>query len=467
MISRGMKIPRDKKGGNMRKNNKRITVCIIAMTVFIQLSACQKNPTTELIPNKSSNEFSRTVFDAPKEPYTYEAPSHWNEFFDIKNVEVEINSDIYLPDKNTYPVFLLSKRIISSDEVKKIVEVMGGEVIKARAGGSDREETIEEIEIVSRGQYCGVDEKTGEPIYEEYEGQDEQLEKLKAMLNAIGDNSPWSMIDSTSFSLPMDKAFLTADGNNIFVSGTSNNIRVSTYSKGYVQLEKWVLEGDAFPGESPHELKNIFISSTEAQNAGTEFLRNIGISNYVVAATEKARILLRSSAVLSEGWQITLIRDDGLRNPVDILNYSAGGLLMYPEEEYAASWPAEQITVFADETGVRQFSWSNATEIRGIANKNVQLKPFSDIQSTIRNALKFSLSWFNEEKTYANSKLEVMVTRVALTRCIQRLPGDDITACFAPAWVVFVTTRQSLEDGTEPTILVISAIDNTYINIRG
>ncbi|MEG1882742.1 MAG: hypothetical protein RR224_03360 [Clostridia bacterium] len=55
----------------------------------------------------------------------------------------------------------------------------------------------------------------------------------------------------------------------------------------------------------------------------------------------------------------------------------------------------------------------------------------------------------------------------ARTRCIQRMPGDENIAYFAPAWVVFVTTKQSIEDGIEPTILAVSAIDNTYINIRG
>ncbi|MEG1525890.1 MAG: hypothetical protein RR475_12900, partial [Clostridia bacterium] len=55
----------------------------------------------------------------------------------------------------------------------------------------------------------------------------------------------------------------------------------------------------------------------------------------------------------------------------------------------------------------------------------------------------------------------------ARTRCIQRMPGDENIAYFAPAWVIFVTTKQSIEDGIEPTILAVSAIDNTYINIRG
>ncbi|HML69191.1 MAG TPA: DUF6034 family protein [Clostridia bacterium] len=445
----------------------RIIICILIVFIISQQFGCQKTPVTELIPNKLSSEFSEIVSDAPKNPYTYEAPSQWNENIILKNVEIEVNANIDLPNENTYPVYLVTQHNLAGNRLEKIVEIFGGHAIKVRAAGTNREEILEEIAFVARGQYSGIDEETGEPLYEAYEGQDEQLAKLEAELSNLEENTPWKQINEKSFILPMDQVYMSAGGKSTYVSGTENIIKVATYPIGYIQLEKWVLEGEAIPGEAAHELQNISISSVDAQKVATSFIEEIGLDHYIIAESNKARIVLRSYSVLTEGWQITFVRDDGLSDPVDILKYSAGGLLAYPEEEYAASWPAEQITVFVDETGVKQFSWSNAKEISGIANENVQLESFSNIQRSIRNALKFSLSWFNDEKTYENSKLEVLVTRIALTRCIQRMPGDENIAYFAPAWAVFVTTKQSIEDGIEPTILVVSAIDNTYINIRG
>lgn len=451
----------------MKKYRIFVALCLLEALFATQLGGCKTAPPKDIVPNKATNELSKAVHAEAAAPYRYDAPTHWSEDMQLHNIKIHIDAEIALPEEQTFPVYSVSRHKCLDNALRSIVETMGGEIAKVRKTGMGREEILEEIAYVARGAYAGLDEKTGQPVYGAYEGQDEQLEKLKTQLDRIEETDKWSPVHPDSYLLPMDQTFLSDGGKKLYVSGRGENVRITTFYKGYIQLEDWVLEGDAFPGELPHKLRNITLSREEAQRRAEAFMVQCGLNDYVIASLQKARILFRTYEVMTEGWQITFVRDDGLQAPIDLLRYSAGGLLSYPEEDYAASWPAEQITVFLDEFGIQSFSWMNARLVNGVMNENVQLIPFLEIQDTIRNALKFRLSWFNEEKAYADSELDVVVTQISLTRCTQRIAGEEDQAYYAPAWAVFVTTEQNLEDGIDPTILVIGALDGSFINVRG
>ena len=91
------------------------------------------------------------------------------------------------------------------------------------------------------------------------------------------------------------------------------------------------------------------------------------------------------------------------------------------------------------------------------ANENVTLLPFDEIQEHIRRLLKNSLRG-------GGSFGDLIFERMMLSTALCRLPDQPAEALLVPVWVILLTTEQEKEMHHELSLLLINALDGTYIN---
>ena len=53
---------------------------------------------------------------------------------------------------------------------------------------------------------------------------------------------------------------------------------------------------------------------------------------------------------------------------------------------------------------------------------------------------------------------------MALTSVLQRIPNQSDEALLVPAWMLLLTTQRQQEQGLAESVLLINALDGSYIN---
>lgn len=102
---------------------------------------------------------------------------------------------------------------------------------------------------------------------------------------------------------------------------------MTTAKHGIVQPEKWVVSGNAYPGEPVGTtIDNVNISQDNAVDTIERTLESLGISNFSITEIDKARSLHNFTyETLSTGWRIILCRNDGNSIPFDLRSTNSVG----------------------------------------------------------------------------------------------------------------------------------------------
>ncbi|HWP22268.1 MAG TPA: DUF6034 family protein [Candidatus Cryosericum sp.] len=432
---------------------------------FLVLCACQPTPNAEAVVGMNDQQAAIAAEAAP-ESNAYTVPERWQETMMLKNATIVFDAELEIPSAEHYPVGILEKHKFTNKEFEAVISNFLGNPIETRPAGTSREELLEDLEVAIRGYYLGDDEETGEPIFGSYPGQEEEIADLQQRLEELGDSSIWQSIDSDAYALPNNSAFRGEENQVIYATGYTNYLLLSAYRNGVLQPESWVLQGEAVPGEKPHALENVEISAEAAQLQADALLQKLDLTSMSLATVEKARIVLPSNETASEGWNLTYALNDGNLHPIQMGLYSSGGILLFStEDSYAETWQPTMITVYVDNSGVELFCWSNPLDQTGIANANARLIPFEDVQEAIRKLLKYALSW-TDSQTNTDSQMQVTVSRVVLSNCIQPIKDDATHAYLLPAWIVFLTSDY-YQDNPQVTVFAVNALDGSLIHMKG
>ncbi len=384
----------------------------------------------------------------------------------LKNATVVFNADVEIPTEEHFPVGILEKHTFTDKEFETVLSNFLGNPIETRPAGTSREELLEDLEIAVRGYYLGDDEETGEPIFGSYPGQEEEIADLQQRLQELDGSSIWQSIGSNSYTLPNNNVFRGEDNKTVYAVGHTDYILLSAYRNGLLQPERWVLQGDAVPGEKPHALENVEISAETAQQQADALIRKIGLSSMSLAYAEKTRIVSPSNETVSEGWNLTYALNDGNIRPIHIGLYSSGGILSFSKtESYAAIWQPTMITIYVDKSGIGMFCWADPLDQTGVVNANARLIPFEDVQESIRKLLKYALSW-TDSRTNDDVRMQVTVSRVVLSNCIQPMKDDTTHSYLLPAWIVFLTSNY-FQDNSLADVFAVNALDGSLIHMKG
>lgn len=440
------------------------TYTILFLTGIAFLIACQPTPETEVVQNRKDGTLEQVIRAtaaptfAPEEKY--EAPEKWTEKLEFRGEKIYIDADIEIPGGNAFQVLTITTDEFHKENALELVHSLLGDNLELREQERSYEELLADLQNVQKGSFVDLDEKTGEPIWGPYEGQEEEIRELKELLAKTSPDASFvPLTDKIDF--PVSTVMLrTEEGTCWYWKCTDKRFYAKKNRTGVIQTEAVVLYGEAYPGEKGHDLEVAGITKEEAVEKAMEFIAPLHREELQVENVEKARILDDYTyETLCTGYYITIVGNPANTIPCLYFDYDGLYALDFTEDnetEYRKRWVQEEIRIFVSAEGVESFGWSYRKRVVNTANENVALLPFEQIQERIRTLLEFGVQEGNHDPIY--------ITRIVLSSAIQQIPNQGDEAFMVPAWMIFLTTESLQRAGLRISLMKISALDGSYIS---
>ena len=469
----------------MHRKLRAHTAAFLALLLAL-LSACQPTPEVEPVVNKGDGVYEQKLSEAqataaPQNgqaaasaaapvptaaPDPYLTQPHWQEAIAFRNFTIDIDVDVEAPEAGLFPVYAVEGADFADGDarVAQVLDCLLEDVVGVRPGGDTREDVYRMMQAMLQGQY---DEASGEfipPNDDEAERIVSEMTELAATAPTADSYEPAPGIEPVATGT--HRAYKLANGEEWDVRIEPDALTVQRLPGGAVQPERWVLEGAAVAGETPHPLEHVELTQAEAEAIVADFLERADIGTFGVSLMEKARIVRNyTGETISEGYRFECTRVGGDCLPFSFRQYSGGNSLRFSDDAYAPGLPQETMTLYVDGGGVRQFVWTAPLTIVEQAAQNIELLPFDQMQSLIRQALRASLSWTGDKQSgsvFSGGR----VTRVVLSACC--IPQKDAPGRFylTPAWFVLVSLNELEAKGALPQAIAINAVDGSRIAIE-
>ncbi len=443
---------------------KKTFFCLILCLIFLFVCACQPTPTEEAVINRADGVLEKTIRTNPVSPYKYDAPMRWEESFFAREQEIRISADIELPESEQYPVTTIKRHLFTSNDAISFLQSFCPGDWSIRVNEYSLDELMTDLQNTSKGAVVDVDEETGELIWETYEGQQERMEQLQKLIEETPSEDTYIPLSTNTLSFRLNRQRLKdCKGNSWYIICRESYITLERYRDGNIQMENWVMQGDATPGEEPHELMNIHISKEDAIAIGNATIESLGLKDFGLADVQKARETQSYTyAVYGEGYWLTYVPTLQGAVPCFYGDFVDPAFLNFTQNDeiaYAAGWPQEDIQMFVTEDGVLFISWSDPKETILTANSNVKLLPFEDIQKNLKKLLDYGSG--------GGKGSPIMIKRMVLTTSIAQIPYQGDEAFLVPTWAVFLTSEMYEQQNLDMGVLLINALDGSYINRFG
>lgn len=444
-----------------------LLVCGLMATMVI---ACQPTPDAEAVVSRAEGTLEQAVRAVPEKPYRYEAPAHWKETMTVRDHSVIIDADVEVPKTDEFPVYTLRNSHFDRQTCIDTLSAVYGDAAKLREQLYSYDEVLTDLQNVEKGMLTGIDEDTGELIWEPYEGQEEEAAKLRQLLTELDVHDTFVPFTASNLDFPVvDRAAQFEDGKKAYIYCTDNFFRIRRDRSCNIQLENWVLQGDATPGERSHPLENIQINEQDAIEAGNQVIKRLGQDgNMALASSRRARATESYTyRVIGEGYLLTYVQNTPGAIAFDYRNYMDSNVLAFTQKQdaYAEYLPQEWIEIFITENGVQSFAWGDPKEIVNTANSNVALLSFDKIQESIRNLITYGVTDY--DNTTNDDFGALLVSRITLGASIQQVPDQGDEAFLVPTWMVTLTTETDQAQNIDLAVLMINALDGTYVNRLG
>ena len=129
--------------------------------------------------------------------------------------------------------------------------------------------------------------------WEPYEGQDEEIARLEEEIRNA-EPEVFDPIPDSPITLPVDNTYSMPGGSRMYIDIRENGINIAGNNfREYMHMpERWLIQGNAYPGEQAGTtLKNVKISEEEARVAANSLISDLDLESFGIAAAEKAVIL--------------------------------------------------------------------------------------------------------------------------------------------------------------------------------
>ncbi len=448
---------------------------LIVFLSLLLLCACVPTPTEEAVVNKAEHSIKDTLSAKDAEAYRYEAPSHWTETIEMKKLNIVIDADVILPESGRYPLQTIQRHEFTGTDVLNLLNACFAGPFALRENRYSMAELDEDLRMELRGNVIDSDEVTGEVTFEPLTEDTETLLELRERMAECPAEDTFVPLDPAALSPRSEPYVIRAgDGTLLYLFYQKNAVMISTLRNGEVQDEATVWNGGFF-GEPWHRtIDGIVVSEEIAEETANAVLERAGLSDqFGVGLTEKGRMAhaivdAPYYEVASTGYIFRISRTGGGYMPFP----QGGGMfqedrrsaLYEPptEESYAQKWSMDWIELYVSDSGVNYFGWFDPNAFVTEANENVALMPFDDIRAHIRDDLRFSYAWTDEGN---NGITELHIKRIVLSCAIARIPNDPDEAALVPAWVVVYSDSRSEKVKGHEKLMLINAIDGSYLHI--
>lgn len=451
---------------------KRIVIILFSLLL---LCACVPTPDQEAVVNKGEHSIKDTLSAPDAKSYRYDAPVHWAETIEMKQLNIIIDADVVLPKTNHYPIQTIRRHTFTSEDALTLLSACFTGPFALRENTYSMAEIEEDIRFEMRGNVIDSDEVTGEVTFEPLTEDTERLIELREMMAQCPVEDTFVPLEPAKLSCRNEPYVVRAgDGTLLYLSLRKDALTISTARNGQVQDEAVVWSGGFF-GEPWHgTIDNITVSEEKAKETAVAVLDRAGLSDqFGVGLIEKGRL---AHAIVeepyyearSEGYILRISRNGGGYVPFP----QGGGMFeedqksalfeMQTEESYAQRWSQDWIELYVSDNGVGYVGWFDPNEFVTEANENVVLMPFDEIQSRICDDLKFSYAWSD---TNNRGITELRVKKIILSCAIERIPDDPDEAALVPAWVIVYNDSRSEKVKCHDKLMLISAIDGSYLHV--
>lgn len=455
---------------------------ITLLVCLLLLSACQTTPDKEAVVNKNDGKLEeiissdavgseQTVITNQSDENLDESAddfepgaltARWTQPYSLEGLDCEIDADIILPDIKEFPVYKIKQRVFDDETIIRIITYFTKNATGMREISPTKEELEMQLILTKRGKFT---ETEGVFSWEPYEGQQEDIARLEEQIKNTGEEVFSPVTDDIA--LPIADTYAMPDGSKVHVLAKSNSINIMPLKDGTVQPESWLIEGEAYPGEPKGTtLNNVKISKQEAYEMVNAFLKEADIENMGIAEAEKARILDVTYKTVSEGWCMTLCRNDGGSVPLNITSQHSG-VLYYRSEDYTQRWYPEAIRIYVDETGVKTFAWKNPIEIVEVLNQNVLVLNFEEVKERILGYIKYGYSYVAQHFKGRGSELsgqKIKINKIVLTNVMVPIKNETEYQMLVPAWIIYYEQEAGMN--TVSAFIAVNAIDGSSIDLK-
>ena len=241
---------------------------------------------------------------------------------------------------------------------------------------------------------------------------------------------------------------------SVVLTATYFSVQLGPY--GVIQLEDWIVAGNAYPGE-PYGtlLSNVKIEQHEAEELSEKTIIALQINNAVLSNTTKARILAPDNHTITEGWYISYVFNSG-SIPFDTAYASPYGDMQFQSSKYTAPWPPQRLDMFIDHEGIKYFRFCNPIEVTGI--EKAKLLPLDEIKKIIIDYFKAGYERVNLVEEDVPT-----ITRITLSHSLIKTTGQS-SGVLIPTWIVYFTTPYIEENFLLSAVPCINAVDGTRID---
>ncbi len=451
---------------------KRLLTILLFLLLLI---ACVPTPDQEAVVNKADHSIKDTLAAPDAESYRFEAPEHWEETIEMKNLHIVIDADVVQPETDRYPIQTIQRHTFTGEDVMKLLNACFTGPFELRENPYSMAEIEEDIRFELRGNVIDSDEVTGEVTFEPLTEDSELLIELRARMAQCPVEDIFVPLDSEELVYRSEPYVIRAAGGALlYVSFQKNAIKVSTARNADPQDESIVWNGGFF-GEPWHKtIDHITVTEGKAKETANDVLEHAGLSKqFGVGKIEKGRLAHAIVEepyyeVLSEGYIFRISRNGG-----GYVSFPQGGgtymedqrsALFEPptEESFSQKWSQDWFELYVSEQGVGYVGWFDPNEFVTEASENIRLMPFSEIQSHIRDDLRYSYAWTDEDN---RGITELHVKKIVLSCTIERIPNNLDEAALVPAWVVVYNDSRSEKVKGHDKIMLINAIDGSYMHV--
>lgn len=445
---------------------KKILLLLLVIIIFI--IGCQATPKETIVVNKGDNKLKETIQSTPV-PTDQDTNSNkwmkslngsqWTEDYNITNLDCDINVQITVPDTDAFPVYKVAKRKFDSATADKLIRYFTSTATGIRKTSDTKEELEEQLVLAKKGTYV-EDDNGGR--WEPYDGQKKDIANLEEQIKNA-QPEVFNPITEEPMTLPVDNTYAMPNGSRVYINANDSNFNLLVDKYGILQLESWIIGGDAIPGEQAGTtINNVKITEEEALDKVTALISALEIKNIGIAETEKARIVNNNTCgIITEGWCATLTRNDGESIPINLGSLQLNGALDFGTEDYVERWSPETIKVFVDETGIRSFYWTNPLDETNVMNINVSLLSFENIKDRIRKDIEFGYSQ-SEEEGRVRGKSHMTVSKVVLSNVLVPIKDDLNHQMLLPAWLVYYNVQDMKK---ADKAFAVNAIDGSSIDL--
>lgn len=440
-----------------RKRSTRFA--FLALPIFL-LTACQPTPNKELVVNRLDGDLEAAIIAEAAEPYRYEAPERWTETMNVRGRTVRIDAEVVVPDAERFPVLTITRDWFDAQRCIDILTMAFGEAKDLRENEYSYEEAFADLQVALRGHYYVRDEEKG---WGPYDGQEEDIARLQSILAELDPEDTYIPLTAANLEIPISgRVIRLANGEPVYLWGYTNQIGIQKHRDLLFQLEQWVMEGEATPGEAAHKLENIIISEEDAVKEGNAVVAALDCPDFRLASAERARAIEdRSHKVHGEGYLLTYVSCAEGACPVVYQSRLGHRELPFSEAQdaYVAAWTQERVRMLVTEEGLLYFDWIAPKTVVNTANENAVLLPFAEIQERIRNLL--SVGLYVDEQSIDD---DAVISRIVLGASIQQTPNQGDEAFLVPTWVITFTTESEQRAQCAPSVFILNALDGFSVS---